>query len=107
MSPNVASHRDDIWAPEQAFITLYLLLNIFLNVDSAFDDKIDKYDVYKVETIGDAYMVASGLPERNGNKHVDEISRMALDLVKMTESFELTEVPGETLLIRVGIHTGR
>ena len=72
-----------------------------------FDNRINFYDVYKVETIGDAYMVVSGLPQRNGMRHVDQIVRMALDLVKAVDELNLPQFPKRQLSVRIGIHTGK
>ncbi|XP_026674281.1 uncharacterized protein LOC108630979 isoform X2 [Ceratina calcarata] len=79
----------------------------FLNsIYKLFDARIECYDVYKVETIGDSYMVASGLPVRNGDKHVSEIATMALDLLEASSIFQVPKRPGERLQIRSGAHTG-
>ncbi|XP_048356863.1 guanylyl cyclase C [Sphaerodactylus townsendi] len=71
-----------------------------------FDRILDHHDVYKVETIGDAYMVVSGLPKRNGNRHAVDISMMALDILSFMGSFELQHLPGLPIWIRIGIHSG-
>ncbi|XP_059968422.1 guanylyl cyclase C isoform X3 [Mesoplodon densirostris] len=71
-----------------------------------FDHIVDHHDVYKVETIGDAYMVASGLPKRNGNRHAIDIAKMALDILSFMGTFELEHLPGLPIWIRIGIHSG-
>uniref|UniRef100_A0A3B1JV18 Si:ch211-215j19.12 n=1 Tax=Astyanax mexicanus TaxID=7994 RepID=A0A3B1JV18_ASTMX len=75
------------------------------NLYMCFDTRIDSYDVYKVETIGDAYMVVSGLPERNGEKHADEIAKMSLDLVAAVRQVLVPHMPNKRLQLRAGIHT--
>jgi len=61
----------------------------------------------QVETIGCVYMMVSGLPNRNGERHAMEIARMALDLLRATNGFVIKHMRKHTLQLRIGIHTGR
>ena len=72
---------------------------------SKFDEIIQYFDVYKVETIGDAYMVVSGLPDRTDH-HAGNIASMALELLATTKSFKISHRPNDTLKLRIGMHSG-
>ena len=68
---------------------------------------MDKYDVYKVETIADSYMVVSGLPEPNGYTHIRDVSLLALELQSHIQSFDVPHDVTLKLQLRIGIHTGK
>ena len=60
----------------------------------------------QVETIGDAYMVVSGLPIKNGNNHAREIGRMSLALLEATKTFTVRHSPNHRIKLRIGAHSG-
>jgi adenylate cyclase len=76
----------------------------FLNrIFSAFDRLADRFGAEKIKTIGDAYMLAVGLPEPRDD-HPEAAARMALAMIDALEGLKAeTKAP---IRLRIGIHTG-
>ncbi len=79
------------------------LVNFLNQIFSKFDQLTEKHGLEKIKTIGDAYMVAGGLPVPRAD-HAEAIANMALDMQEAIADFQTDK--GEPFQIRIGIHTG-
>ena len=72
-----------------------------------FDSVVGKYGIEKIKTIGDAYMCAGGIPEKNRTNPV-EVILAALEMQDYMLRLKKTSGIGGMELwdIRIGIHTG-
>ncbi|MEM6305999.1 MAG: adenylate/guanylate cyclase domain-containing protein [Pseudomonadota bacterium] len=76
----------------------------FLNrVFRAFDKLAEKHGLEKIKTIGDAYMVAAGLPNPC-NDAVPRVAEMALDMQRTVA--EMADEFPNGLEVRIGLHAG-
>lgn len=80
------------------------LVNLLNEMFSTFDQLADQYGLEKIKTIGDAYMVAGGLPVPRED-HAEAVAEMALDMQQAIEQLRLRK--GESFQIRIGINTGQ
>ena len=79
------------------------LVSLLNEVFSIFDMLAEHYELEKIKTIGDAYMVVGGLAP-NAHNHCGRVADMALDMVTAIAAYR--EESGIDLHIRVGMHLG-
>merc|ERR1712084_37951 len=73
-----------------------------------FDDLSEKHDIFKAETIGDAYMAISNLVKDQKSDHVKRVAEFSKDAIKAASETLIDEDDPKKgyVQIRVGFHSG-
>ena len=79
------------------------VVELLNQIFSVFDDLCDRHKLEKIKTIGDAYMLVSGLPQPRSD-HAEAISCMALDM--QTAVAQIKAIEGTQISMRIGINSG-
>ncbi|XP_041037497.1 soluble guanylate cyclase 88E-like [Carcharodon carcharias] len=85
-------------------ITPMQVVDMLNEIYIVFDTLSEKHNVYKVETIRDAYMVVAGVPNKT-TFHAHHICDMAVDMLSSIDHLKDPST-GDNIQIRVGIHSG-
>jgi adenylate cyclase len=91
------------FTPLASHYTPAAVVKLLNTLFTRFDDLASKHELEKIKTLGDAFMVAGGMPDPQPD-HARRVARMALEMVEETEKF--SRETGEKLQLRIGIHSG-
>jgi adenylate cyclase len=84
-------------------VSAQVLVDVLNDVFVRFDEIADKRGLEKIKTIGDAYMVAAGLP-LPVEDHAIRAAHMALDMIEAMDRFNVDR--SHKLMVRIGMDTG-
>jgi adenylate cyclase len=107
----IAAHYDEAsilfadivgFTPMAATMLPLTLVDLLNDVFECFDDLVDKYELEKIKTIGDCYMVAAGVPRQRVD-HAEALVNFALD---MRAEIGKRTFGGRRLAFRIGINSG-
>ncbi|KAJ3212276.1 Nitrogen permease regulator 2 [Dinochytrium kinnereticum] len=85
------------------------VISLLNRLYSAMDETLDSFhDVFKLETIGDAYCVVAGLnsQERSPRMNAIDVIECALSFIEIVEGLDMTDQIKDKLEMRIGVHCG-
>lgn len=91
------------FTPLSAELAPTAVVELLNEIFSYFDTLVDRYAVEKIETVGDEYMAACGVPRRCPD-HAQSVARLALNMCSYMGG--RPEQDGRRLDVRIGIHSG-
>ena len=91
------------FTPLSAATSPKTMVDLLSAMFSQFDQWVEEYNVQKIETVGDSYMVAAGLSHQRLD-HAQAVARLALDIRSYFERGVFLD--GQRLTCRIGINSG-
>ncbi|KAL6739861.1 hypothetical protein Aduo_013263 [Ancylostoma duodenale] len=80
------------------------IIDILQDLYSSFDEIVSRFQAFKVENVGDNYMIVSGLDEIP--YHLAEVCKIAIEILEFVSKYEMKHRKDMKLQVKIGINCG-
>jgi adenylate cyclase len=110
---SIADHFDEVsilfadvvdFTPLSSRLDAREVVGLLDRLFTSFDELVDRYEVEKIKTIGDCYMVAAGVPRQRPD-HAHALARLAIAMRECAKRC-LLDSDGHDVRLRIGISSG-